>query len=1158
MQRIEQAFIEDEMRESYINYAMSVIRGRAIPDVRDGLKPVQRRILYTMYQLGLLSNRPQRKSARIVGDCMGRYHPHGDQAIYDTLVNMAQEFSFRYPLIDGQGNFGCFTGDTRVQLVDGTTKSFEELVEDYEQGHSYFTYAVGRDGRIRVAPIRAPHLTKRHAEIVTVALDNGTEIRCTPDHRFMLRDGTYCRAKDLRPGDSLMPLYRRVYEGSDKHLHGYEQVYQPLDNTWEFTHHLADAYNIQTGVYARSSGRVRHHLDFNRLNNDPRNIVRLRWAERGISLRLWADPSHRQRILEHLKRRWAEPNYRAKMSKSAKAQWSDPAYQAHMSRLSAERWRDPEYRHKLKYHLSANGWRAARSSFLTIAKLALEHDGKITPEGYDRERRATGINTIIRFEHGLERFFGGDCEALREACRAHTGQLNHRVVSVEPAGYADVYDLSVDETHNFALAAGVFVHNSIDGDEPAAMRYTEARLSEISERFLDEIEEDTVDFAPNFDDSLKEPTVLPAKLPNLLLNGSWGISVGMTTQIPPHNLGELIDATVHLIEHPDVSLEKLFKIIKGPDLPTGGIIVGKEGIEQAYRTGEGKIRVRAKLAIEDDRIIVTEIPYQVRKSTILEAIAHKVRSGELDEISDLRDESDREGLRIVIELKRTANPQLVVSKLYKYTPLEWTFGANFLVIVGNNPRKLGLIELLQQFIDFRREVVRRRTQFRLNAAQQRAHILEGLQKALEQRSQIVEIISKTKDAQEAGKLLQKKYELSEAQAEAILKMRLRQFTALERENIAKEYKEKKQQIKEYKEILASPQKLDGIIKAELLELKQKYNDSRRTLILADGGQELDLDELSLIPDMDLLVSVTAKGYVNAPPEKAYRRQNRGGKGVIGMQLREGDRLKAIFIANARDDLLIFSNANKAYKVKAYQLPSARRASKGENLRSLIALGMDEEICAMLPLKLAPDGERFCVMATAFGIVNRNPFKEFENAHTGGINALNAEPGDSIAGVVVSSGRSDLLLVSGQGQAVRFAEEKARSSGRPSKGVIGMRLNKDDRVVGIVALEPGDPEDKLLFVTENGFGKRTPIIEFPRKGRGGKGVLAIKVDEKTGNVMAVEKVKDDDEIMITTLNGMTIRIAAADVRIVSRYAKGVKLIDLDPGDKVVAIVRQART
>jgi len=807
MQRIEQTFIEDEMRESYINYAMSVIRGRAIPDVRDGLKPVQRRILYTMYQLGLFSNRPHRKAARIVGDCMGRYHPHGDQAIYDTLVNMAQDFSFRYPLVDGQGNFG-----------------------------------------------------------------------------------------------------------------------------------------------------------------------------------------------------------------------------------------------------------------------------------------------------------------------------------------------------------------SIDGDEAAAMRYTEARLSEISERLLDEIEEDTVDFVPNFDDSLKEPTVLPAKLPNLLLNGSWGISVGMTTQIPPHNLGELIDATVHIIEHPDAALEKLLKIIKGPDLPTGGIIVGKDGIEQAYRTGEGKIRVRAKLAIEDDRIIVTEIPYQVRKSTILEAIAHKVKSGELDEISDLRDESDREGLRIVIELKRTANPQLAVSKLYKYTPLEWTFGANFLVIVGNNPRRLGLIELLQQFIDFRREVVRRRTQFRLNAAQQRAHILEGLLKALEQRNQIVELISKTKDAQEAGKLLQNNYELSEKQAEAILTMRLRQFTALERENIAKEYKEKQQQIKEYKEILASAQKLDNIIKAELLELKQKYNDSRRTLILADGGQEPELDELALIPDLDLLVSVTAKGYVNAPPEKVYRRQNRGGKGVIGMQLREGDRLKAIFIANARDDLLIFSNAHKAYKVKAYQLPSARRAAKGENLRSLIALGMDEEICAMIPLVEAaalPHGERFCVMATAQGIVNRNPFNEFENAHTSGINALNAEPGDYIANVVVSSGKSDLLIVSSHGQSARFAEEKARVTGRPSKGVIGMRLNKDDRVVGIVALEPGEPEDKLLFVTENGFGKRTPIIEFPRKGRGGKGVLGIKVDEKTGKVVAVEKVKDDDEIMITTLNGMAIRIAAADVRIVSRYAKGVKLIDLDPGDKVVAIVRQTR-
>lgn len=800
-ERIERTYIEDEMRESYINYAMSVIRGRAIPDVRDGLKPVQRRILYGMYQLGLMPNRPHKKSARIVGEVMGKYHPHGDQAVYDTMVNMAQEFSFRYPLIDGQGNFG-----------------------------------------------------------------------------------------------------------------------------------------------------------------------------------------------------------------------------------------------------------------------------------------------------------------------------------------------------------------SIDGDEPAAMRYTEARLAPIAEEFLAEIEENTVDFVPNFDDTLTEPTVLPAKVPNLLINGAWGISVGMTTQIPPHNLGEVVDALVHLIEKPEASLQELLQYIKGPDFPTGGIILGREGIEEAYRTGEGKLRVRGVARIEDHSIVISEIPFQVRKSTLVESIAHKARSGEIDEISDLRDESDRDGIRIVIELKRGSNPQLVLQKLYKYTPLEWTFGANFLVIVDGNPRKLTLKELLYYFLSHRREVVRRRTQFRLNAAQERAHLLEGMLKAIENRDEIVELISKSRDAAHAMEALQKKYKLSEKQADAILKMQLRRFTALESNELQEEYAEKQKAIKEYKEILASPQKLDGIIKDELVALKKKYSDPRRTQIVADFDGSDTLSAEAFIPDTDLLISVSVKGYASAPREEAYRKQQRGGKGILVMRLREGDAMKRVFTCHAKDELLVFSKAHKAYKLKAYQLYSERRDVKGENLRNFIAMEPDEEVCAMLPLR--PDGaeRRYCLMATAQGILNRNEYADFYNAHTSGILAINAEPGDYIVDAAISTGTGEVILASAQGMTIRFREDLARCTGRPSKGVIGMRLDEGDRLVGLVTLEPGDPEDKLLLVTENGYGKRTPLEEFPSQGRGGKGVLGIKVDEKTGLVVAIEKVKDDDEIMVTTLNGKIIRISAGEVRIVGRYAKGVKLIDLDEGDKVVSVVR----
>lgn len=799
-ERIERAFIEDEMRVSYINYAMSVIRGRAIPDVRDGLKPVQRRILHTMSQLGLASNRAHKKSARIVGECMGKYHPHGDQPIYDTMVNMAQLFSYRYPLVDGQGNFG-----------------------------------------------------------------------------------------------------------------------------------------------------------------------------------------------------------------------------------------------------------------------------------------------------------------------------------------------------------------SIDGDEPAAMRYTEARLARIAEEILADIEENTVDFVPNFDDTLTEPVVLPAKVPNLLLNGSWGIAVGMTTQMPPHNLAEVIDALVQLIDKSDTPIKELMQIIKGPDFPTGGIVLGRDGVTEAYRNGEGKMRVRGVARIENHAIIISEIPFQVRKSTLVEAIANKVRSGEIEDISDLRDESDRDGIRVVVELKRGSNPQLVLQKLYKYTPLEWTFGANFLVIVDGNPRKLSLKELLYYFIVHRREVVRRRTQFRLNAAQERAHLLEGILKALEQRDEIIALISKSKDVAHAMEALQKKYRLSEKQADAILKMQLRRFTALETQELKQEHAEKQKAIKEYKEILASTQQLDKIIKHELLEIKKQYSDPRRTQILesADGAT---FSEEAFIPDTNLLVSVSGKGYASAPREEAYRKQQRGGKGILVMRLREGDAMKRVFTCHARDDLLVFTKTHKAYKLKAYQLYSERRDVKGENMRNFIGMSPDEEVCAMLPLHTDGQGERFCLMATAQGIINRNGYEDFYNAHTSGILAINPDDGDYIVDAKISAGRGHLLLASAQGMTIRFEEAEARCTGRPSKGVIGMRLHERDRLIGLVTLEPGDLEDKLLLVTENGYGKRTLLEEFPSQGRGGKGVLGIKVDKKTGLIIAVEKVKDDNEIMVTTINGKIIRISAAEVRIVSRYAKGVKLIDLDEGDKVVSVVR----
>jgi len=799
MERIERTFIEDEMEQSYINYAMSVIRGRAIPDVRDGLKPVQKRILYGMRELGVVPTKPHRKAARVVGDVMGKYHPHGDQAIYDTMVNMAQPFSYRYPLVDGQGNFG-----------------------------------------------------------------------------------------------------------------------------------------------------------------------------------------------------------------------------------------------------------------------------------------------------------------------------------------------------------------SIDGDPAAAPRYTEARLSPIATEFLDELDEGTVDWRPNFDDSLEEPIVLPAKVPSLLMNGAWGISVGMTTQIPSHNLGELIDGVIALMDNPYITVKELMGLIPGPDFPTGGIIMGREGIEEMYRTGQGKMTVRAQAAIEDSRIIITEIPYQVRKSTIVESIAGKVHEGQIDGVSDLRDESDREGLRIVVELKRSANPNVVLNQLYKYTPLERTFAAVFLVIIDGNPRTLSLKEILNCFIDFRRDVVTRRTAHRLEVARKRAHILAGYRIALDNIERVIEIIRGSKDTATAQKTLQEDLALSDEQVEAILRMRLSQLTALEGEKIDAEYADKLKAIATYEEILNSDVVLDGTIKRELQEIAEKHADARRTLITSDNG---DVDFNELIPDYDLMVSVTNRGYVNAPRAIDFRSQGRGGKGVIGQRTKDDDYVLLTSLVNARDQLLFFSDQRKVYRTQGHKLPSMNRDAAGKNLRSFVPLEQDEIVRSILPVRSFGDvEEELCVMSTANGIINKNLLANYANVHITGINAINADDDDRLVEVAVTEGGGDIVLATLNGQTIRFRESDVRLTKRPSRGVIGIRLDEGDAVIGMACLGRDITMDKkVLMVTEHGYGKRVSLDDFPLQGRGGKGVQGIKLDSESGDLVSIGIVSDQDELIITTEKHV-IRILAGDINVYRRYARGVRLVQLDEDDRIVSVVR----
>jgi len=799
VERIERTFIEEEMEQSYINYAMSVIRGRAIPDVRDGLKPVQKRILYGMRELGVTPGKPHRKSARVVGEVMGKYHPHGDMAIYDTMVNMAQPFSYRYPLVDGQGNFG-----------------------------------------------------------------------------------------------------------------------------------------------------------------------------------------------------------------------------------------------------------------------------------------------------------------------------------------------------------------SIDGDPAAATRYTEARLASIAMEFLDELGEKTVPWIPNFDESLEEPIVLPTKVPNLLMNGAWGISVGMTTQIPPHNLNELVDGLIALMENPFITVKELMEHITGPDFPTGGVVMGRDGIEEMYRTGQGKMTVRAKATIEDSRIIVHEIPYLVKKSTIVESIADKVRNGQIDGISDLRDESDREGLRIVIDLKRSANPNVVLNQLYKFTPLERTFAAVFLVIIDGNPRTLSLKEILNCFIDFRREVVRKRTEHRLDVAKKRAHILEGYRIALGSIDRVIEIIRGSKDSAAATKALQDELALSDEQTDAILKMRLSQLTALEGERIDTEYEEKLKAIAEYEELLGSDVILDETIKRELREVGEKHGDARRTLIGDDDG---NVDINDLIPDYDLMVSVTSRGYVNAPRATDFRSQGRGGKGVIGQRTKEDDFILNCTLVNARDQLLFFTDQRRVFRTQGYKLPSMNRDAAGKNLRTFVAIEQEEVVRAILPVPSFSDLEdELCLMATANGIINKNLLSDYSNVHVNGINAINADEEDRLVDVVISEGGGDLIVATRNGQTIRFREDEVRQTRRPSKGVIGIRLDEGDCVVGMSSLSRDVTMDKkILMVSERGYGKRVSLDDFPIQKRGGKGVQGIKLDEESGKLVRIGLVSDQDELLITT-EQKVIRITAGDISTYRRYARGVRLMQLEDDDRIVSVVR----
>ncbi len=953
--------LEHEMRQAYLDYSMSVIVSRALPDVRDGLKPVQRRILYTMLEEGLRNDRPFRKSANVVGVVMAKYHPHGDVPIYDALVRLAQDFAARYPLVQGQGNFGCFTGDTKVELYNGEQKPFTELVEMAHKGLRAEIFTVDPHRNVRIKPLRAPRLVRRNDPVVKVTLESGAEIVCTPDHRFMLRDGTYREAQQLKAKDQLMPFSRSAI---------------------------------------------------------------------------------------------------------------------------------PERLHR------------------------------------------TGAFPI-------------------------PASLTQKVSKVEPSGRADVYDLTVDLTQNFALAAGVFVHNSIDDDPPAHMRYTEARLAAISTEMLADIEKETVDWMPNYDNRHQQPTVLPARVPNLIVNGSAGIAVGMATNIPPHNLREIVAATKRLIDDPELTTDDLCETVTGPDFPGGGVIYRfdeqrnvetgaaerVDAIRRAYAQGRGRIIARAKAHNEQlrgnrDAIIVTELPYAVNKASLIEKIADLVQNKKLAGISDIRDESDREGMRIVIEIKRDDDTTLVLNNLYKHTAMQSAFNFNMLALVDQQPRTLSLKEILQHHVDHRREVIRRRTDHDLRKAKERAHILEGLKIAHDHIDEIIKLIRahKGQEVLLVGKL-REGFGLTEAQAKAILDMQLRRLSGLEREKLDDDYRETIKLISELESILASPRRILSLIKQDLDEIATKYGDDRRTEVVDDTPRQLSAEEL--VADEDVVITVSSRNYVKRMPLSTYRAQHRGGRGVIGMGTRDEDDVEYLVVARTHDRLYVFTDRGRVFALKVFELPDASRTAKGTPIQNILeAMQAGERVSALVALRDTSSAEHL-VMATRKGFIKKTPLSEYANVRRAGLIAIALRKGDQLAWVAPCTSQDRILLATRKGKAITFKATDARPMGRQTQGVTGIRLGKGDEVVGMGIARP---RTEALSVTENGFGKRTAVAEFPTQGRGGQGVILASLSPKTGNVAAIQMVDEGtQEILLITSNGVVIRTPLEQVRALGRATMGVKVM-----------------
>ena len=1226
--------IEEEMKTSYLDYSMSVIVGRALPDIRDGLKPVHRRVLYAMWDMGMTHNKPFKKSARIVGEVLGKFHPHGDTAVYDSLVRMAQPFAVRYPLIDGQGNFGsvdgdraaamryCVTGDTMIitekgllpigKLAEQEDIDLKVLSRDRQVHKASKWFDSGAHPTLRLttnkgytiqgscnhplltlttdisgSPAMAWKLLEEIEVNDVVVLDRSESL--WPSQPVHLK-GLYPCKRTSRTMERLLPLTLTkelafvmgslVAEGTigkDKieFCNTDETFLEEFASCWKKTfpdstlHRFArkpSSYGRKP--YARYETHCLFTIDF--LKNT--GVPPVKSQEKTVPQVVFQSPRD---VVASFLRAYFEGDgsisYAPKMVELSCCSVSEQLVkqiQILLLRFGIDSFkRFDKYRntHKLyirgrrnilKFYKQIGFVSEIKNKKLEFVILHYKKDSSLydyVPFISDYIRKRVGHVEFID-KHNFDRYgtmrenyqqvatltlqkTGQDVSSLFEYLLTYD-YLFERVVKVEQAGIAKVYSVKVDSDCHSFVANGFINHN------------TEARLHKIAEEILQDIEKETVSFTPNFDGSLKEPTVLPSKIPNLLLNGSTGIAVGMATNIPPHNMRELCSAVIAAIDKPDMNVDEVMHHLPAPDFPTGGIICGTFGVKEAYSTGRGKVTIRARHHVEDyknkTRIIITEIPYQVNKAELVEQIAALVRDKKISGISDLRDESDREGLRVVIELKSGTNTDVVLNQLFSHSRLQETFGIINLALVDNQPRILPVIEIIRHFIAHRQDVVRKRTAFDLKEAEKKAHILEGLIIALDHIDEIIAFLKKTKSTDAAKTGLMQDYGLSAEQAAAILDMRLGKLTHLEPEKIREDHRALLVQIADLRDILASEPRIFGIIKSELMDLSARFGDARRTMIQHEAAGEILEEEL--IKPEDVVVTMSHGGYLKRLPIDTYKQQRRGGKGIIAAETKEEDYIEHLFVANTHDHLLFFTNLGKVHWLRVFEVPEAGRYARGGSIVNLLNLSPQERVTSTLAIKEFSEN-KFVFFVTKKGVVKKTELSAYSNPRKGGILAIGVDEGDELISTLLTDGKQQIILATKEGLAIRFDEEDVRPMGRAAGGVIGIRLKEKDAVVDAVV---ADETKTLLCVTERGFGKRTPISDYRLIGRGGVGVINVKLTEKNKAVVAVKAVAESDEIMIITKNNIMIRTPVSGISSVGRNSQGVHVIKVEEGDEVVAV------